>query len=247
MDSYIQNHADLMVQIQTAVLALYKNMSSPKGGRVPEETEALVHKLKAMTMENLGILQHLQRRSKEMREDAIQMQCDKEQLSLELETVEEQLSLHRQHSGSDQDMLLKMMAQIERLKQDNCELSERLTREMENNQRRLVQLNDEIDGNHRDLLQGRGAEQLMSTIEKYHCKLLSLEAVIESLRRRGVRIPEFPTITRSQRAVQADEFCLGGPGGDEDEDKEREHTSNVWFARCIPKQKILLCLTVART
>jgi len=217
MDSYIQNHADLMVQIQTAVLALYKNTSSPT-----EETETLVHKLKTMTMDNLGILQDLRMRSKEMRDDAIQMQCDKEQLTLELETAEEQLTLHRQHSGNDQDMLLKMMAQIERLKQDNCELSERLTHEMENNQRRLVQLNRDIDGNHRDIIQGRGTEKLMGTIEKYHCKLLSLEAVIESLRRKGVHIPEFPIITRAQKAVQADDFWVRQDKRSEQEEKAVE-------------------------
>ena len=132
-----------------------------------------------------------------MVEGKIQSECDQEMMALQLHTVEEQLKLHIKHSGTDQDMILKMMNEIENLKEEKYDLSEQLQEEFENNERRLELLSDQRN----DDFDEDDKHRFTKSIERYHCKLLALESVIEGLRRRGIEIPEFPKIERKERMI----------------------------------------------
>lgn len=153
--------------------------------------------------ESLQAYKQLKKHSRHLREDKIQLQCDKEQLELEIDTIRAQLNLHIEHSGNDQSMLMKMMSQIEELKEEKYDLHERLAQEMENNRRRLSLLSSSMD-RHQYNQYDEQTNMFLHRIEKYHCKVLSLEAVIENLRRKGIDIDAFPTITRFQRDIQVD-------------------------------------------
>ena len=197
MSEYTETGEELMVQLEIAFNALSRETNLWDGS---EETRILIKRLRQIVADNVEILGDLRLNFKQMNANRIQLECDREQLELELGTVSEQLKLHVRHSGTDQSMLIKMMTEIENLKEENYDLSERLTTEIENNQRRLNALNNSNTGN----LNKHDIQHFMTKIEKYHCKLISLEAIIEALRRKGIKIPNFPQISRTTKGIQVD-------------------------------------------
>lgn len=188
---------DHLGAIQNSLQSIYDKISALN---ISDEALDLFDKLKLIISDNLNILNDLRTQSQAMIEDKIQCECDQDMMKLQLQTVEEQLKLHVKHSGTDQEMLLKMMAEIESLKEEKYDLSTRLQKELENNQRRFQLLHDQ-QSNGNDDLSKEDKESFIATIERYHCKLLALESVIEGLRRKGIQIPEFPIIARTERQI----------------------------------------------
>eukprot|EP01083_Nonionella_stella_P227166 806197_1 len=107
MDVLLENGEVCMQQIQTKFTSLCKETALTNTGSA--ETRDLITHLQEIISDNLDILSDLKSQRKKMIEDHIKMQCDKEQLELELSTVAEQLNLHVKHSGTDQNMLVQMM------------------------------------------------------------------------------------------------------------------------------------------
>lgn len=211
-DNFIENGEELMGQLEIALETLEKSTQLCDEN---DNTRNSLKKVKEIIVTNQNILNDLKQQFKQIATQNIELECDKEQLQLELSTAQEQLSLHVRHSGNDQNIMIKMMSEIEELKEQNLDLSSRLTQEIENNQRRLHLLNKQTQGN----LNKHDIQHFMSKIEKYHCKLLSLEAVLENLRRHGVKIPLFPTIQRISTGTQVDDNLVDTP---DDEKQEKQ-------------------------
>ena len=106
-----------------------------------------------------------------------------------------------------------MQEEIDDLNKENSELLQQLEDARKQNQTRI---NPSLHSTCNE-----DVSRLMKTIERYHCNVLGLEAVIEGLKRKGVEVPTIPKIERKNSDTQKN-YDLSNRGGTDDEKEKRQ-------------------------